>query len=172
RRTTSSASPHIRTCWPGRSWPGRWTRRSPTWLPTPGFWRRFAEPGFDRRARVYKTTRYYPCVANQRTGGEESTVIARAASSPLSALGMVVLGQVVAIVSAWSPDTFLAVGVGTRLAIGVIFLFGASRCRIPAVIYGIGILALAGALLLVLLGEPRVDALVHWLQLPSLAIRA
>jgi len=85
---------------------------------------------------------------------------------------MVVLGQVVAIVSAWSPDTFLAVGVGTRLAIGVIFLFGASRCRIPAVIYGIGILALAGALLLVLLGEPRVDALVHWLQLPSLAIRA
>ena len=91
----------------------------------------------------------------------------------LGALGMVVPGQVVAIVSAWSPDTLLAVGVGTRLAIGVIFLFGASRCRIPAVIYGIGILALAGALLLVLLGEPRVDALVHWwLQLPSLAIRA
>ena len=85
----------------------------------------------------------------------------------LGALGMVVPGQVVAIVSAWSPDTLLAVGVGTRLAIGVIFLFGASRCRIPAIIYGIGILALAGALLLVLLGEPGERAVHWWSQLPA-----
>src|SRR5262249_28096191 len=54
-----------------------------------------------------------------------------------------------------------------------IFLVGASRCRIPAVIVGIGLLALAGAVLLVLLGEPRVDALVQWwTRLPTLAIRA
>jgi hypothetical protein len=91
----------------------------------------------------------------------------------IGALGMVAPEQLVAIVSAWPPDALLAVGVAARLAIGAIFLLGASQCRIPAVIYGIGILALAGALLLVLLGEPRVDALVHWWsQLPRLAIRA
>ena len=44
----------------------------------------------------------------------------------------------------------------------------ASTCRFPAIIYGIGILALAGALLLALLGEPRVDALIAWWsQLPT-----
>src|SRR5262245_54117444 len=91
----------------------------------------------------------------------------------IRALGVVAPAQVVASVSAWAPDTVMAVGVARRLAIGVIFLTGASRCRIPAVIVGIGVLALAGAVLLVLLGEPRVDALVQWwTQLPSLAIRA
>lgn len=91
----------------------------------------------------------------------------------IGALGVVAPGPLVSIVSAWPPDTLLAVGVAARLALGVIFLLGASQCRIPAVIYGIGILALAGALLLVLLGEPRVDALVRWwAQLPTLAIRA
>lgn len=91
----------------------------------------------------------------------------------IGALGVVVPGQVVAVLSSWSPDTLVAVGIATRLAIGVIFLLAASRCRIPAVITGIGILALAGAVLLVLLGEPRVDALVQWwTQLPTLAIRA
>src|SRR5262245_64009835 len=87
----------------------------------------------------------------------------------IGALGVVAPAQVAAILSAWSPDTVMAVGVGTRLAIGVIFLTGASRCRIPAVIVGIGVLALAGAVLLVLLGEPRLDALVQWwTQLPTL----
>jgi hypothetical protein len=91
----------------------------------------------------------------------------------IGALGVVAPEQLVAIVSAWPPDMRLSVGVGIRLVLGVIFLLGASRCRFPAVIYGIGILALAGALLLVLLGEPRVDALVRWwLGLPALAIRA
>src|SRR5262245_35662953 len=91
----------------------------------------------------------------------------------IGALGVVVPGQVVAVLSSWPPDTLVAVGIATRLAIGVIFLLAASRCRIPAVITGIGILALAGAVLLVLLGEPRVDALVQWwTQLPTLAIRA
>jgi len=65
------------------------------------------------------------------------------------------------------------VAVGTRLVLGVVFLLAASSCRFPAVIYGIGILMLAAALLLVLLGEPRVDALISWWsQLPTLAIRA
>jgi hypothetical protein len=91
----------------------------------------------------------------------------------IGALGVVVPERLVAILSVWSPDTLMAVGIATRLAIGVIFLAGASRCRIPAVITGIGLLALAGAVLLVLLGEPRVDALVQWwTHLPSLAIRA
>jgi len=67
-----------------------------------------------------------------------------------------------------------AINFSTALVVlGVIFLLGASRCRVPAIIYGIGILALAAALLLALLGEPRVDALITWwAQQPALAIRA
>ena len=91
----------------------------------------------------------------------------------ISALGVLAPERLVAVVSAWPRDTRLNVAVGTRLVLGVIFLLGASACRFPAVIYGVGILALAAALLLVLLGEPRVDALVHWwCELPALAIRA
>lgn len=80
----------------------------------------------------------------------------------ISALGVVAPERLVAIVSGWPPDTRLYVAVGTRLALGVIFLLGASECRFPPAIYGIGVLSLAAALLLVLLGEPRVDALVRW----------
>lgn|GEM_PF-4362812 len=43
----------------------------------------------------------------------------------------------------------------------------------PALIAGLGIRALAAAALLLVLGEPRVDALVRWWsQQPPLAIRA
>jgi hypothetical protein len=91
----------------------------------------------------------------------------------ISGLGVLAPERLVAIVSAWPPDTRLYVAVGARLVLGVIFLLGASACRFPAVIYGVGILALAAALLLVVLGEPRIDALVHWwCELPALAIRA
>ena len=91
----------------------------------------------------------------------------------ISVLGVTAPEQLVAVVAGWPPDTRLTVAVGTRLVLGVVFLLGASTCRFPAVIYGIGILALAAALLLALLGEPRIDALVTWWsQLPTLAIRA
>jgi len=89
----------------------------------------------------------------------------------ISALGVIAPEQVVAVVAGWSPDTRIAVAVGARLVLGVVFLLAASTCRFPAIIYGIGILALAGALLLALLGEPRVDALIAWWsQLPTRAI--
>jgi hypothetical protein len=78
----------------------------------------------------------------------------------ICAIGVFAPERLTAVVAGWPPDTRLYVAVGTRLVLGVIFILGASRCRIPAVIYGVGILALAAALLLVLLGEPRVDALV------------
>jgi len=91
----------------------------------------------------------------------------------ISAFGVVAPERLAAVVVGGSPESRLYVGVGTRLVLGAVFLAGASRCRFPAVIYGVGILALAAALLLVLLGEPRLDALVHrWSELPALAIRA
>ena len=91
----------------------------------------------------------------------------------LCALGVVAPALLVGVVTGWPPDSRFDVAVGVRVVLGVIFLLGASRCRVPAIIYGIGILALAAALLLVLLGEPRVDALITWwAQQPALAIRA
>ena len=91
----------------------------------------------------------------------------------ISALGVVAPERLVAIVTGWPPDTRLYVAVGTRLVVGLVFIAGASKCRFPAVIYGVGVLALAAALLLVLLGEPRLDALIRWWsQQPTLAIRA
>jgi hypothetical protein len=91
----------------------------------------------------------------------------------ISALGVVAPERLVAVVTGWPPDTRLYVAVGTRLAVGLVFLAGASGCRVPAIIYGVGILALAAALLLVALGEPRLDALIRWWsQQPALAIRA
>jgi hypothetical protein len=91
----------------------------------------------------------------------------------ISALGVIAPERLVAIVTDWPPDTRLYVAVGTRLVIGVVFVAGASKCRVPAVIYGVGILALAAALLLVLLGEPHLDALIRWWsQQPALTIRA
>src|SRR5439155_7231463 len=91
----------------------------------------------------------------------------------ISAFGVVAPERLVAIVPGWSPGTRLYVAVATRLVIGLIFVAGASKGRLPAVIYGVGILALAAALLLVLLGEPRLDALSRWWsQQPALAMRA
>ena len=91
----------------------------------------------------------------------------------ICALGVLVPERLLAVVTGWPPDTRFDVAVATRLVLGLIFLFGASRCRFPAVIYGIGILALAAALLLMVLGEPRVDAIIGWFaQQPALVIRA
>ena len=50
----------------------------------------------------------------------------------ISGLGVLAPERLVAIVSAWPPDTRLCVAVGTRLVLGVIFLLGASACRFPA----------------------------------------
>jgi hypothetical protein len=91
----------------------------------------------------------------------------------ISALGVVAPERLVAVVVGWPSESRLDVAVGTRLVLGMVFLAGASRCRFPAVIYGAGLLSLAAALLLVLLGEPRLDALIRWwLEQPALAIRA
>jgi hypothetical protein len=81
--------------------------------------------------------------------------------------------RLVAVVVGWPPESRLDVAVGTRLVLGVVFLAGASRCCFPVVIYGVGLLSLAAALLLGLLGEPRLDALIRWWSAqPALTIRA
>ena len=91
----------------------------------------------------------------------------------ISAFGVVAPERLAAVVVGWPPESRLYVAVGTRLVLGVVFLAGASKCRFPVVIYGVGILALAAAVLLMLLGEPRLDALIHWwAEQPALAIRA
>ena len=91
----------------------------------------------------------------------------------ISALGVAAPERLLAIIAGWSADRRLHVAVGTRLVLGVIFLLGARSCRVPAVIYAFGVLAVLAAMALLGLGSVRLDALMHWWSLrPPLLIRA
>ena len=91
----------------------------------------------------------------------------------ISAFGIVTPEHLVTIVSGWPTDTRLHVAVGTRLVLGLIFILGARSCRFPTFIYAVGIIALVAAVVLILLGGARVDALIQWWsQQPLLFIRA
>ena len=57
----------------------------------------------------------------------------------ISAWGLIAPESLVAFVASWPSDTRLYVAAGTRLVIGLIFIAGASKCRLPAVVYGVGI---------------------------------
>ncbi len=80
----------------------------------------------------------------------------------ISALGVIAPERVVAFVTGWSSDTRLSVAVGARVLIGAVFIAGAAQCRVPSLIYGLGTLALMAALFFLVMGEPRLDALIGW----------
>lgn len=65
-------------------------------------------------------------------------------------------------VLAWSSSTRFYFTVITRVVLGVIFIFAAPRCRVPWVIYVIGILTLLAGVALFFLGASRVDEIVNW----------
>jgi|SRR5882762_26076 len=91
----------------------------------------------------------------------------------ISALGVATPERLIAMVAGWPMDTRFHVAVGTRLVLGVIFILGARACRFPAVIYAVGVMALAAAILLLCLGGTHVDALIQWWsRQPPLFIRA
>lgn len=74
-------------------------------------------------------------------------------ASPHSLIDMVV---------AWSSTNRFYFTVIFRVVLGVIFILAAPRCRVPWLIYALGILALLAGVVLFFLGAARVDAIVHW----------
>jgi len=66
------------------------------------------------------------------------------------------------------PTTRYAVAVLQRLVIGGLFVAAAPSCRTPRIIFGLGLLTLAAALVILVLGPKRLDGLVNWwLDLPA-----
>jgi hypothetical protein len=89
-------------------------------------------------------------------------VLAGVLITAVSLLGALVPERLVAFVASWPVDTRLRVAVVTRLLLGVVFLLAAPACRSPAIIRAVGVLAVAAAAVLVLLGGVRVDAMITW----------
>lgn len=74
-------------------------------------------------------------------------------ASPHSLIGLVV---------AWASTARFYFTVIIRIVLGAIFIFAAPRCRIPWLIYAIGILTLLAGVTLFFLGASRVDEIVNW----------
>ena len=62
----------------------------------------------------------------------------------------------------WQHGNRIFIGAVIKLISGIIFLIGASQCRLPQVIIFLGILAIASAFLIVLLGHEKMDRLLAW----------
>ena len=91
----------------------------------------------------------------------------------ISAFGAVTPERLIGVISGWPAESRFRVVIATRLALGVIFILGARRCRVPAVIYAVGALTVVAALVLLGLGGARVDAMIQWWShRPPLLIRA
>jgi hypothetical protein len=88
-------------------------------------------------------------------------------------VGMVRPAQLVAGMLNWPAAVLLAVAVAVRLVLGIVFVLAAPSCRLPRVMYVLGIVALFAALVVLLLGPDRVQSLVQWWAgQPSLVVRA
>ncbi len=57
-----------------------------------------------------------------------------------------------------------------RLLIGSVFLLGASRCRLPGAVIALGVLSLAGGIVIFFLGSNRLNSLLEWEQNRSTAV--
>ena len=62
-----------------------------------------------------------------------------------------------------SVDVRFYVTIGTRVLLGLLFIFAAPKCRLPRFIRTIGIIALVAGLVYFLLGRGRLDSLVQWM---------
>ena len=88
-------------------------------------------------------------------------------------VGMARPAQLVAGMLNWRAAVLLAVAVAVRLVLGTVFILAARSCRLPRVMYALGIVALLSALVALLLGPDGVRSLVQWWsRQPSLVVRA
>jgi hypothetical protein len=63
----------------------------------------------------------------------------------------------------WPRDVQFYVTVGTRVLLGLLFIFAAPKCRLPRFIRTIGIIALVAGAVYFCLGRGRVDSLIQWM---------
>lgn len=80
----------------------------------------------------------------------------------IGVLGVVRPRTVIGGVMGWSPQTRMAVAIGVRLVMGVVFLLAAASCRHPTVVTVLGWIALFAAVALPFLGQERLDRLIRW----------
>ena len=63
----------------------------------------------------------------------------------------------------WPGDVRFYVTVGTRVLLGLLFIFAAPKCRLPRFIRTIGIIALVAGAVYFFLGRGRLDSLIQWM---------
>jgi hypothetical protein len=63
----------------------------------------------------------------------------------------------------WPADVRFYVTVGTRLLLGLLFIFAAPKCRWPRFIRIMGVIALLTAVVYSFLGRGRLELLIQWL---------
>ena len=63
----------------------------------------------------------------------------------------------------WPGDVRFYVTVGTRVLLGLLFIFSAPKCRLPRFIGTIGIIALVAGAVYFFLGRGRLDSLIQWM---------
>lgn len=80
----------------------------------------------------------------------------------MSLLVMLAPKKVIAVLLRWPTKQRFLFAVGVRLVLGIIFLVGASDTRFPAFISIIGIIVVVTAIILLLLGPTKVDAMIQW----------
>ena len=61
----------------------------------------------------------------------------------------------------WPVDVRFCVTVGTRVSLGLLFIFAAPRCRLSRFIRTIGIIALVAGAVYFFLGRGRLDSLIQ-----------
>jgi len=60
------------------------------------------------------------------------------------------------------PNLRFSLAFGIRLLLGVIFLLGAAQTALPTFVTIMGILALLAAVVVLLMGRARIDAMIQW----------
>lgn len=90
----------------------------------------------------------------------------------IGGVGVAVPSAFIHVIGGWQGRSRFAAAVGLRVAMAVVCLLAAPACRFPTVVGVVGGVALIAALILLLMGRTRMDALVaYWLDSPPLLIR-
>jgi hypothetical protein len=88
--------------------------------------------------------------------------LAGMAVAAIGVLGMAAPGQLVHLLGRRRFLTLLPVTVALRIGLGALFLVAAPDCRLPDLVRAMGVLEIAGAIVLLVLGPGRLRRFVDW----------